>query len=63
MNLSITNLLLADDTYVVVQGEVSRRITLSEPGIDDYRNELLWSPACPTLIHADIQIWGRRSDD
>ena len=40
--------LLADDTYAVVAGEVHRRIALSDPGIDDYRNELLWSPATPT---------------
>ena len=42
--------LLADDTYRVVAGEVHRRIALSDPGIDDYRNELLWSPERPTLI-------------
>ena len=28
----------------VVAGEVHRRIALSDPGIDDFRNELLWSP-------------------
>lgn len=62
IKLHIGNLLLADDTYVVVEGEVSRRITLSDPGIDDHRNELLWSPACPTLIQADLQLWGRRGE-
>ena len=35
----------ADDTYPVVAGEVHRRIALSDPGIDDFRNELLWSPS------------------
>jgi beta-galactosidase/beta-glucuronidase len=50
------NALLADDTYAVVAGEVHRRIGLSDPGIDDYRNELLWSPAKPTLIHAQLQL-------
>jgi beta-galactosidase/beta-glucuronidase len=49
-------LLLADDTYLVVAGEVHRRIALSDPGIDDYRNELLWSPERPTLIHAHLQL-------
>lgn len=48
--------LLADDTYAVVSGEVHRRIGLSDPGIDDYRNELLWSPSKPTLIHAQLQL-------
>ena len=38
-------LLLAEDTCRVVGGEVHRRIALSDPGIDDYRNELLWSPS------------------
>ena len=49
-------LLLADDTYRVVSGEVHRRIALSDPGIDDYRNELLWSPERPTLIQAHLQL-------
>ncbi|HVV47934.1 MAG TPA: glycoside hydrolase family 2 TIM barrel-domain containing protein, partial [Bryobacteraceae bacterium] len=26
------------------------------PGIDDYRNELLWSPAKPTLISASVRL-------
>ncbi len=39
--------LLADDHYTVLAGEVNRRIALSDPGIDDFRNELLWSPAKP----------------
>jgi len=52
------DVLLADDTYVVVAGEVHRRIALSDPGIDDYRNELLWSPASPTLIHVDLKLCG-----
>lgn len=49
--------LLVNDTYEVLNGEIHRRIALSDPGIDDYRNELLWSPEKPTLIHADIQLW------
>jgi beta-galactosidase/beta-glucuronidase len=47
---------LADDQYLVVGGEVHRRIALSDPGIDDYRNTLLWNPASPTLIDADLQL-------
>ena len=54
--LRVGDLLLADDTYQVVAGEVHRRIALSDPGIDDYRNELLWSPASPTLINASIEL-------
>ncbi len=51
--------LLADDSYRVVAGEVHRRIALSDPGIDDYRNELLWSPDSPNLIRAHLQLLGR----
>jgi hypothetical protein len=54
--------MLADDTYAVVAGEVHRRIALSDPGIDDYRNELLWSPATPTIIHAELKLWGGRGE-
>jgi beta-galactosidase/beta-glucuronidase len=48
--------LLAQDTYEIIAGEVSRRIALSDPGIDDYRNELLWTPSTPTLIDATLEL-------
>jgi hypothetical protein len=48
---------LVNDTYEVINGEIHRRIALSDPGIDDYRNELLWSPEKPTLIDAQVQLW------
>ncbi len=47
---------LAEDTYSVVNREVHRRIALSDPGIDDYRNELLWSPASPTVIDVELEL-------
>jgi beta-galactosidase/beta-glucuronidase len=50
--------LLAHDVYAVVAGEVNRRIAFSDPGIDDYRNELLWSPNTPTLIQVDLELLG-----
>ena len=46
----------ARDTYQVIDGEAERRIVLSDPGIDDSRNELLWSPERPTLIEARIRL-------
>ena len=52
--------MIADDTYAVIAGEVHRRIALSDPGIDDYRNELLWSPSTPTIIRAELKLWGGR---
>jgi hypothetical protein len=53
---------IADDTYQVINGEVHRRIALSDPGVDDYRNELLWSPDSPTLINARLELWGERGE-
>lgn len=62
VKLSIGDLTLSDDTYTVIAGEVHRRIALSDPGIDDYRNELLWRPSTPTLIDVNIQLWGNRGE-
>jgi beta-galactosidase/beta-glucuronidase len=56
VRLFIGDTILAADVYTVVVGEVHRRISLSDPGIDDYRNELLWSPAKPTLIQTQLQL-------
>jgi hypothetical protein len=57
VKLSVGDQLLVNDAYVVLNGEIHRRIALSDPGIDDYRNGLLWSPEQPTLIDAEIQLW------
>ena len=57
--------LLASDSYLLVGQEANRKIALSDPGIDDSRNELLWSPERPTLLdaelilHADGQVLDR----
>lgn len=56
VRLHLDGTTIADDRYLVVSEEVHRRIALSDPGIDDYRNGLLWSPASPTLIGADLQL-------
>ncbi|MBD2744497.1 glycoside hydrolase family 2 TIM barrel-domain containing protein [Coleofasciculus sp. FACHB-1120] len=57
VRLTVGCQLLVNDTYEVIHGEIHRRIALSDPGIDDYRNELLWSPEKPTLIDAEVQLW------
>jgi hypothetical protein len=62
VKLRANNVLLADDSYRVIAGEVHRRIALSDPGIDDFRNELLWSPARPQLIDVELQLWAGRGD-
>ena len=54
--------LLADDSYAVLGQEVSRRIALTDPGIDDSRNELLWNPHSPTLIGARLRLVDERGE-
>jgi hypothetical protein len=56
VRLTAGNVVLADDTYAVIADEVHRRIALSDPGIDDFRNLLLWSPEMPTLIGAELRL-------
>ena len=56
VRLHVNGQTLSDDRYLVLGGEVRRRIAFSDPGIDDYRNELLWSPTNPTLVQANLQL-------
>jgi beta-galactosidase/beta-glucuronidase len=56
LRLRVEDVVLVDDVYTVVAGEVHRRIALSDPGIDDYRNNLLWSPESPTLVRAELTL-------
>jgi beta-galactosidase/beta-glucuronidase len=49
--------LIADDRYALVHRELARQLVLADPGIDDYRNHLLWSPGHPTLIEAFVELW------
>jgi beta-galactosidase/beta-glucuronidase len=58
VKLTASGTLLAHDTYTVIHGEVYRRIALSDPGIDDSRNRLLWCPSRPTLIAAELTLSG-----
>jgi beta-galactosidase/beta-glucuronidase len=54
--LYVAGILLAEDSYSVTAGDVQRRIALSDPGIDDSRNQVLWSPSSPTLIEVEIEL-------
>ena len=56
LRLSVGDRVLADDEYDVQDEEVHRRIALADPGIDDSRNALLWSPESPTLIRAEVWL-------
>jgi beta-galactosidase/beta-glucuronidase len=62
VTLTSRDTLLASDTYTVVAGEVHRRIALSDPGIDDSRNDLLWSPDAPNLVDVQVDLWGARGE-
>ncbi len=57
LRLSCEGQILANDRYEVIHSEVHRRVALSDPGIDDFRNELLWSPEKPTLIDVELELW------
>jgi beta-galactosidase/beta-glucuronidase len=48
---------LAADRYAALSHEVNRVIAFPDPGIDDTRNHLLWSPSSPTLIDAEIALF------
>ena len=47
---------LADDRYALTRNELSRRIGLQDPGVDDFRDYLLWSPSHPHLIRAVVEL-------
>jgi beta-galactosidase/beta-glucuronidase len=56
VRLTVGDRVIADDRYRVPDEEVHRRIALADPGIDDSRNELLWSPESPTIIRAEVWL-------
>jgi hypothetical protein len=58
VTMKIGSRMLSRDLYSLSAGEVHRRIGLSDPGIDDSRNKLLWSPVSPTLIDVRLELLG-----
>ncbi|HEY1684897.1 MAG TPA: glycoside hydrolase family 2 TIM barrel-domain containing protein [Tepidisphaeraceae bacterium] len=56
VKLTSRNRLIADDVYTISHDCVLRKIGIVDPGIDDYRNELLWHPNHPNLIDAEIEL-------
>jgi beta-galactosidase/beta-glucuronidase len=56
VKLTVEGQVLAEDVYSVTGSEVHRRIALSDPGIDDSRNDLLWNPGRPRLIDAELAL-------
>lgn len=47
---------LIADRYAVTGSQVRRCLGLPDPGIDDARNALLWSPGRPNLIDAELRL-------
>lgn len=56
VRLTIGDKILTDDSYKVGPNGVHRKIELTDPGIDDYRNDLLWFPHSPRLIEAQVTL-------
>src|ERR1041385_2122493 len=47
---------IVDDVYSVERHNTVRRIVLSDPGIDDFRGDMLWSPSHPNLLRAELEM-------
>lgn len=56
VKLTVGGELLAEDVYALTGAELHRRIVLSDPGIDDSRNELLWNPGRPRIVDAVLTV-------
>ena len=56
VKLSFGDRVLSEDTYSFNSDEIARRVGIADPGIDDYRNEMLWSPEAPKLIDARVEL-------
>ncbi|GEM46033.1 glycoside hydrolase family 2 protein [Deinococcus cellulosilyticus] len=48
--------LIAEDTSLVKSTDLKRTICLSDPGIDDVRDDYMWSPEHPQLIDAELAL-------
>lgn len=56
VRLAVGDRVLADERWGVAGPEVRRRVHLPDPGIDDARHDLLWSPEHPTLIDVSTTL-------
>ena len=56
LKLSLPDRVLADDSYAFNADQISRRVGVPDPGIDDSRNEMLWRPESPNLIDARLEL-------
>ncbi|GHF52694.1 beta-galactosidase/beta-glucuronidase [Deinococcus metalli] len=58
VNLSMNGETLADESSALTGTTVTRTVSLPDPGIDDARDLLLWSPEHPQLIDAALTVSG-----
>ena len=56
VQLSVNGTVMVEDIYGLTHPNLSRVIALPDPGIDDARHELFWSPEHPQLIQAQLEI-------
>ena len=49
---------LLRDTYALPHTQLRRTLSLPDPGIDDARAALMWSPEHPQLIDAELEVLG-----
>ena len=54
--LGVAGAPLLTDVVAVRDGEVRRRVGLTDGGLDIRRGELLWSPEHPTLVDATLTL-------
>jgi beta-galactosidase/beta-glucuronidase len=59
VRLAMNGAVVADDTYRLVGRELARRIALSDPGIEDSRNDFLWRPGAPRLFDVALELRDR----
>jgi beta-galactosidase/beta-glucuronidase len=62
VRITVGGRVLVDDSYELFGHELARRLGLSDPGIDDSRNALLWSPESPTLMSAELELRNRQGE-
>ena len=56
VTVTVRGRVLAAASYRLTGDELARRIGFSDPGIDDSRNDLLWSPEAPTLLDVTLEL-------
>ena len=56
VTLRLGDEVLVQDSFGVTSGHVKRTLHLEDPGIDDARRRLVWSPERPTLLDLELNL-------